>query len=106
MKQYSDSRVSDFFRELNEEQRQNFLELWNKKSDKDERIYISYDSTNKNCEAGDISMVEFGAAKVDTGAPIFNYAVGFDTSNELPLQAEPRISSPSEGKMTRHWKEK
>ena len=22
------------------------------------------------------------------------------------LQAEPRISSPSEGKMTRHWKEK
>ena len=88
MKQYSDSRVSDFFRELNEEQRQNFLELWNKKSDKDERIYISYDSTNKNCEAGDISMVEFGAAKVDTGAPIFNYAVGFDTSNELPLLYE------------------
>ncbi|MEE8817177.1 MAG: helix-turn-helix transcriptional regulator [Lachnospiraceae bacterium] len=27
--------------------------------------------------------------------------------NDLPnLQAEPRISSPSEGKMTRHWKEK
>ncbi|MCC6094254.1 MAG: transposase [Eubacterium sp.] len=33
-------------------------------------------------------MFEFGAAKVDTGAPIFNYVVGFDTSNELPLLYE------------------
>ena len=39
---------------------------------KRERIYISYDSTNKNCQAGDIDIVEFGAAKVDAGLPIFN----------------------------------
>jgi len=26
--------------------------------------------------------------------------------NDDYMQAEPRISSPSEGKMTRHWKEK
>jgi hypothetical protein len=33
--------------------------------------------------------------------------IDFETMmRELSLQAEPRISSPSEGKMTRHWKEK
>ena len=43
-----------------------------------DRIYISYDSTNKNCEVGNISMVEYEGAKVDTGLPIFNYAVGYN----------------------------
>ena len=62
MKMYSDSTISDFFRSINENQRQNFLDCWNEERNKRERIYISYDSTNKNCEAGNISMVEFGAA--------------------------------------------
>ena len=44
-----------------------------------EKIYISYDSTNKNCQAGDIKMVEFGHPKVDMGEPVFNYAVAYDT---------------------------
>lgn len=30
-------------------------------------------------------MVEFGAAKVDTGLPIFNYAIGYDVNNREPL---------------------
>lgn len=55
---------------------------------KRERIYISYDSTNKNCHAGDIDIVEFGAAKVDAGLPIFNYAVGYDVNNREPLMYE------------------
>lgn len=58
MKMYSDSTISDFFRSINENQRQNFLDCWNEERNKRERIYISYDSTNKNCEAGNISMVE------------------------------------------------
>ena len=49
------------------------------------RRYISYDSTNKNSEAGDIEMVEFGEAKVDVGAPIFNYSIAYDTKNAKPL---------------------
>ena len=88
MKQYSDSTISDFFRSLDENQRQKFLDLWNEERNKRERIYISYDSTNKNCEAGEISMVEFGKPKVDTGAPVFNYAIGFDVNNEEPLTYE------------------
>ena len=85
MKSYSDSTVSDFLRTVSESQRQAFLDCWNAERNQRERIYISYDSTNKNCEAGDISMVEFGAAKVDTGLPIFNYAIGYDVNNREPL---------------------
>ena len=62
MKIYSDSTVSDFFRSITENQRQSFLDSWNEERNRRERIYISYDSTNKNCEAGNISLVEFGAA--------------------------------------------
>ena len=88
MKIYSDSSVSDLFRSITENQRQTFLDAWNEERNRRERIYISYDSTNKNCEAGNISMVEFGAAKVDAGLPIFNYAVGYDLNNSEPLMYE------------------
>ena len=88
MKVYSDAAISDYLRKINENQRQQFLNSWNEDRSKRERIYISYDSTNKNCEAGDISMVEFGNAKVDTGLPIFNYAVGYDVNNREPLMYE------------------
>lgn len=88
MKNYSDATVSDFLRSVSENQRQGFLDSWNEERNKRERIYVSYDSTNKNCEAGDISMVEFGAAKIDTGAPVFNYAVGYDVYNSEPLVYE------------------
>lgn len=88
MKIYSDATISDFFRSITENQRQSFLDCWNEERNCRERIYISYDSTNKNCEAGNISMVEFGAAKIDIGQPIFNYAVGYDLTNSEPLMYE------------------
>lgn len=44
--------------------------------------------TNKNYQAGDIDLVEFGAAKVDAGLPIFNYAIGYDVTNSEPLMYE------------------
>ena len=88
MKCYSDSFISDFLRSIKENQRQDFLDQWNADRCKRERIYISYDSTNKNCQAGDIDIVEFGAAKVDAGLPIFNYAVGYDVNNREPLMYE------------------
>lgn len=48
-------------------------------------MYLSYDSTNKNCQAGDIDLVEYGNAKVDAGLPIFNYSVACDSANRTPL---------------------
>lgn len=64
---YSDSTVSRFLSSVSQEQILGFLDDWNKRRDHKQRIYISYDSTNKNCEAGDISLIEYGKAKDDRG---------------------------------------
>ena len=85
MKIYSDSKVFDFLKSLTVEQSTSFLNEWNSVRDHRQKIYISYDSTNKNCQAGDIEMVEFGNAKDDTNLPIFNYSIAFDTNNREPL---------------------
>lgn len=85
MRRYSDTKVSAFFKSVTFEQIAGFLETWNKGRDRRERIYISYDATNKNCQGGDISIAEFGHAKDDSGEPIFNYAIAFDQNNCEPL---------------------
>ena len=85
MKQYSDSTVSDFLNSVTDDQSTGFLNTWNESRNYREKIYISYDSTNKNCQDGDIKMVEFGYPKVDMGEPVFNYAVAYDTHNQEPL---------------------
>lgn len=85
MKIYSDSTISDFLHSITADQSVGFLNEWNGSRNYREKIYISYDSTNKNCQAGDIEMVEFGKPKVDIGAPVFNYAVAYDTNNREPL---------------------
>ena len=85
MKQYSDSTVSDFLNSVTDDQSTGFLNTWNESRNYREKIYISYDSTNKNCQVGDIKMVEFGHPKVDMGEPVFNYAVAYDTHNQEPL---------------------
>ena len=82
---YSDSKVSDFFASVTDDQRIGFLNEWNSNRDHREKIYISYDSTNKNCQAGNIEMVEFGHAKDDKNLPVFNYSIAYDTYNREPL---------------------
>ena len=90
---YSDTKVSDFLCGMTGEESVGFLNDWNAQHDHREKIYISYDSTNKNSEAGDIEMVEFGEAKVDVGAPIFNYSIAYDTKNAKPLFYETYLGS-------------
>lgn len=85
MKIYSDSKVSTFLKSITEEHSADFLNEWNSSKNHCERIYISYDSTNKNSQAGDVDIVEFGKAKEDVRLPIFNYALGYDVSNREPL---------------------
>jgi hypothetical protein len=82
---YSDSKVSDLLQSMTEEVNVGFLNDWNAGRDHREKIYISYDSTNKNCQAGDIEIVEYGHPKTDCGLPVFNYAVAYDTNNKEPL---------------------
>lgn len=85
MRIYSDSKVSEFLSTMPEDWGARFLNEWNSRMDHRQRIYISYDSTNKNCQAGDIGMVEFGHAKDDKGLPVFNYALAYDRTNRIPL---------------------
>ena len=85
MRVLSDSTISKLLKETSEEQIQGVLDDWNAKQDKKERIYISYDSTNKNSQAGDIDILEFGKAKDEKGLPIFNLSLAFNCTNEKPL---------------------
>lgn len=85
MRMYTDSKISDFLQKLKPEQVTGFLNSWNSPRNKRQRIYISYDSTNKNCQAGDIDIAEFEKAKRDEGVPIVNYSVAYDTANREPL---------------------
>lgn len=82
---YSDSKITKFLVEALEDARMGFLNDWNANRDYREKIYISYDSTNKNCQSGDIEMVEFGHPKDDKGLPVFNYSIDYNTDNREPL---------------------
>lgn len=85
MKIYSDSTVSRFLASISDDDSVGFLNRWNASRNHREQIYISYDSTNKNCQAGDIEMAEYGHAKDDKGTPVFNYSVAYDINNKEPL---------------------
>lgn len=82
---YSDTKVSDFLVSVTDDQRIGLENEWNEARDHREKIYISYDSTNKNCQAGDIEFVEYGHPKDDKGLPVFNYSIAYDTANKEPL---------------------
>ena len=82
---YSDSKISEFLKDITIDQRVGFLNEWNENRDPRAKIYISYDSTNKNCQAGDIRLVEYGHAKEDQGLPVINYSLAYDTKNREPL---------------------
>lgn len=85
MRLYSDSKVSDFLREITPDKSVGFLNTWNSERNYKDRIYVSYDSTNKNCQAGDLEMAEFGHAKNDIGVPIINISMAYDIANKVPL---------------------
>lgn len=85
MRVYSDTKVSDFINSMGKTACVEFLNRWNEGRDHREKIYISYDSTNKNCQAGDVDFVEMGHAKDDQGRPILNYSIAYDRNNREPL---------------------
>ena len=85
MRIYSDSKISDFLGEDMDSRRVAFLNEWNRQRDHREKIYISYDSTNKICQAGDVDIAEIGHSKEGSDKPVFNYSVAFDRDNKEPL---------------------
>lgn len=85
MKVFSDSKISRFLREISRDDSIGFLNAWNAGRDHREKIYISYDSTNKHCQAGDIEIAEFGHEKEREKKPIYNFSVSYDKKNRVPL---------------------
>ena len=85
MRIYSDSKISEFLRSMDEESAVGFQNAWNEGRDHREKVWFSYDSTNKKCQAGDLRIVETGHSKTNEETEIFNYAVAFDTKNREPL---------------------
>ena len=84
-KTYSDSTISTFTKQISVDDSVEFQNEWNAIKKKKDKIYISYDSTNKNGQAGDIDIVEFGHAKEEKGLPVFNYSIAYDCNNREPL---------------------
>ena len=82
---YSDSTISRFIHEMSTEDSVKFQNEWNRNRNHSEKIYISYDSTNKHCEAGDIELIEMGHFKDGSQLPIVNVSMAYDTSNREPL---------------------
>ena len=82
---YSDVKVSRLLNSITRDQSIGFLDDWNRNRDHNQLVYVSYDSTNKNCQAGDVDIVEFGKAKDDKGLPVFNIGLAFDQTNRIPL---------------------
>ena len=85
MKAYSDTKVSDFLKDIGDGRHVDFLNEWNGTRDHTERIYITYDSTNKRCQAGDIEIAEYGRPKDGGDKPVFNFSVAYDHGNREPL---------------------
>lgn len=85
MKICSDSKISRFLRDISRDDSIEFQNRWNAGRDHREKIYISYDSTNKHCQAGDIELAEYGHEKEKEKKPIFNFSVAYDKKNSLPL---------------------
>lgn len=85
MKIYSDSAVSKFLHAITKDESIHFLNAWNAHRDHRSKIYISYDSTNKKCQAGDIELVETGHSKLGQSDTIFNMSIAYDRTNREPL---------------------
>ena len=84
MRIYSDSKVCGLLKSMDREVSAAFQNDWNEKRNHRERVYVSYDSTSKHCEAGDLRIVEKGIPRI-TKKQIFNYAIAYDTKNREPL---------------------
>lgn len=90
---YSDAKISQFLTEIGRDESISFLNAWNQNRDVSEHIYITYDSSDKKCQAGQIEMVEMGHGKRGVEEPIFNSSLAYDVNNREPLFYENYLGS-------------
>ena len=88
MRIYSDSKVGRLLKEsITRDDVIAFTEWWNRGGGRGTaKVYISYDATNKYCQAGDIDIVEGGHSKTGVdGQPVFNVSVALGIEERMPL---------------------
>lgn len=76
----SDSSISRFFEDMDEEHKVEFLKNWNLDRNIKEEAYIYYDSSNYKCQAGDIDIVEVGKLKTGSFGTMYNKAIGYNST--------------------------
>ncbi len=82
---FSDTNISTLLQYMPKDTSSRFLNEWNRNRDHRQRVYISYDSTNKNSQAGELKFVAYGHPKDDKGLPVSGYSIAYDRTNRIPL---------------------
>lgn len=81
---FTDSTIGRLFDNMSIKDMDLFIRAWVKMhADKD--IYISYDSTNMNCVAGNLELAEYGHAKDNPDLPQINMSLGYNQTGNKPL---------------------
>lgn len=81
---FTDSTIGRLFDNMSIKDMDLFIRAWVKMhADKD--IYISYDSTNMNCVAGNLELAEYGHAKDNSDLPQINMSLGYNQTGNKPL---------------------
>lgn len=81
---FSDSTIGKLLEELKIKDMDLFIRAWVKVHVQKD-IYISYDSMNMNCVAGNLELVEYGHAKDNEELPQVNVSLGYNQTDNVPL---------------------
>lgn len=82
----SDSYYSSFFKDvITDRNNEVFLKAWNLLERKQDKLYISFDSTNMNTNSLGINLAEYGHPKQDEDLPQVNLSLAINQKESLPL---------------------
>ena len=81
---FTDTTVGRLLEHLKVKDIDLFIRTWVKMY-ADHDIYISYDSTNMNCVAGNLELAEYGHAKDNPELPQVNMSLAYNQTNQIPL---------------------
>ena len=84
---FTDNTIGRMFDSLKAKDIDLFIKSWVKIHKKND-MYVSYDSTNMNCVAGNLELAEYGHAKDNPELPQVNVSLGYDQTDNVPLMYE------------------
>ena len=85
MQIFSDAAVSLYLQELGQDQRADFLSLWNAGRDRKQRICVSFNCADKTYKAGDIRLLDSSTTRQKPEGPLSNIALACNQADKVPL---------------------